>query len=207
MANDIANVIVAPTHVIKALIDHEGLVSFSKIKPWQGDEDVPCVLETMFMIDKDQPYIKFPTNVSKNDVETLLWVSRAIQNIALTGYATWYDHNVDQWGTKWDAYSQEIEIGAVYSQAKFFTAWATPTPIFEALSAMFPNEQIEVHYADEAHEHRNCGMVIYQNGKATSYKQPFIHEIKEYTDAMQNIAIADDLVNVLRSFRKLPFLN
>lgn len=203
MANDIANVIVAPTHVINALIDHDGLISFSKIKPWDGDEDVPCISATMDMVDKDQRHIKFPTRVLKNDVEGLLWVSRAIRNIALTGYGTWYDHHVDQWGTKWDAYRQEIEIGTAYSQAKFFTAWVTPTPIFEALSSMFPDEQIEVYYADEAHEHHNCGMVIYQNGKATTDNKPVLHELKEYTDAMQNIAVADGLVSTLRHFQQI----
>lgn len=57
MANRIATVIVAPTPVINAMINDDGLISFSKIKPWGGDESVPATSETLFLFEIGRAHV------------------------------------------------------------------------------------------------------------------------------------------------------
>jgi len=66
------------------------------------------------------------------------------------GVVCWYSWNIGHWGTKWNAYSTEIEpLPGDLCRLTFQTAWSHPIPIIEALSAKFPDEEFEVKYADE----------------------------------------------------------
>ena len=54
------------------------------------------------------------------------------------GYTTWYEHNVNEWGTKWDIGAdgnpaQEIEGGLVLG---FDSAWSPPVAAYERLMEM-----------------------------------------------------------------------
>ena len=72
-----------------------------------------------------------------------------------------YEWCRDNWGTKWNAYSQQrINDNSI----SFDTAWNTPTLIFEAISAKFPDVAFSVEYADEDIGH-NAGILHYHNGK------------------------------------------
>lgn len=57
----------------------------------------------------------------------------------------WYRWNAANWGTKWNAGSVEIEDGNI----RFDTAWSPPEPIFDALSAMFPDIKFNIHWEEE----------------------------------------------------------
>lgn len=57
--------------------------------------------------------------------------------LAKTGFASWYPWAIVNWGTKWGAYSFALESSDPLT-VKFETAWAFPTPVFEALVAEFP---------------------------------------------------------------------
>ena len=63
------------------------------------------------------------------------------------GSSNWYDWNLENWGTKWDAsesiYSQEDKI------LEFQTAWACPQEILLKMTEMFPDLQFNGSYADE----------------------------------------------------------
>lgn len=84
----------------------------------------------------------------------------------------WYSWNIDNWGTKWAAYDSEIsepdDDGMMIVQ--FDTAWSHPLPVVEALSRKFPDESIDVMYADEDLG-QNLGMYTIQNGEIT-YEAP-----------------------------------
>ena len=62
----------------------------------------------------------------------------------------WLDWNRRRWGTKWGAYDHAEPIkekgSVVY---RFDTAWSYPAPIFQELSALFPDLSIEVKAIDE----------------------------------------------------------
>jgi len=63
----------------------------------------------------------------------------------------WYNWNIQNWGTKWDAY----EVSNWYSDSagtlniSFQTAWSTPFPALLKLSSLVPNVQILCEFADE----------------------------------------------------------
>lgn len=74
----------------------------------------------------------------------------------------WYEWNIKNWGTKWNAY--DVSIGD--NQVHFNTAWSTPLPIFRALAEKFPDLEIYVKYADEDFG-CNCGEITYYNNAET----------------------------------------
>jgi len=76
------------------------------------------------------------------------------------GYANWYDWNIHNWGTKWNAYQTSVEEGNTFV---FQTAWSHPLRIVEQLSSAFPTVKFEVKYADEDIG-SNLGDYIMQDG-------------------------------------------
>lgn len=72
----------------------------------------------------------------------------------------WYNWSIDNWGTKWNAYDSDFGgTGVIFS-----TAWSCPMPVFEKLSAMFPETTIYVEYADEDLGF-NVGTLTFLGGK------------------------------------------
>jgi hypothetical protein len=65
------------------------------------------------------------------------------------GYADWYNWQIENWGTKWNAYEQ-VQIENVI---EFQTAWSTPFALLVNLSLMFPEVTFEVRFADEDFGH------------------------------------------------------
>jgi hypothetical protein len=93
---------------------------------------------------------------------------KALDNEKLYGHRDWYGWSRDNWGTKWNAYSQELREDGVI---KFETAWSTPEPVICALSRMFPDAQFDVRYADEDFGH-NVGEYTYVDGEIVEESQP-----------------------------------
>ena len=62
-----------------------------------------------------------------------------------TGYKNSLDWARANWGTKWNSYDFKLTDEG----CKFNTAWTHPLPILKKLSEMYPEEDIEVMYADE----------------------------------------------------------
>jgi hypothetical protein len=50
----------------------------------------------------------------------------------------WYDWNVPNWGTKWDAYDAVWHLTGDFigDSVSFCTAWSPPTPVIEKLKEM-----------------------------------------------------------------------
>lgn len=72
----------------------------------------------------------------------------------------WYDWNIENWGTKWNAYDtvilQDIPDHPIPDydgnhtlQAVFDTAWSPPTPVVRRLAHDFPDTEIYHEYIDE----------------------------------------------------------
>lgn len=62
----------------------------------------------------------------------------------------WYSWNSNNWGTKWNAYDYSVEPAAGdLCRVQFDTAWSHPEPVIRALAAKFPDEEIQVVFADE----------------------------------------------------------
>ena len=73
------------------------------------------------------------------------------------GYSgpNWYDFNIKNWGTKWDAYDVDVQGDCVY----FNTAWSTPCPVIETLAKAI-DDIVCCIYADEDLGN-NCGAYYY----------------------------------------------
>lgn len=77
------------------------------------------------------------------------------------GIPNWYDWNMQNWGTKWNAYS--IDSQPEYNTIQFNTAWAMPYPVLLEASSQFPDILFKVKYADEDLGY-NCGQIHFKDG-------------------------------------------
>ncbi|TGT76739.1 MULTISPECIES: hypothetical protein [unclassified Mesorhizobium] len=62
--------------------------------------------------------------------------------IGETGYKSWYDWSIANWGTKWNSYDFE-QVSEEPFQFTFDTAWDFPEPVFEALARRYPTLHFE----------------------------------------------------------------
>lgn len=77
------------------------------------------------------------------------------------GKNNWYDWDLSNWGTKWNAFCITAHEGG--SRYDFQTAWSFPLPVLKELSKRFPKAKIVCRYADEDIG-RNCGTVTLIGG-------------------------------------------
>lgn len=75
----------------------------------------------------------------------------------LYGDRNWYDWNVENWGTKWNAGST---VRSSDKSVYFDTAWDRPEPVLIALSKKFPLEKILVRYSDEGSYNAGCYFLL-----------------------------------------------
>jgi hypothetical protein len=109
------------------------------------------------------------------------------KNVAETGYASWYDYCIDQWGTKWDIspYSAEVVNDGLTLEGTFETAWAPPLEAYRKLEEM--GFTIEATYYEPG-----MGFVgSYEDGEDDCYETPGTLEeaetIPEYLDERYGI--------------------
>jgi len=94
---------------------------------------------------------------------------QALDNVRLYGHQDWYSWSTANWGTKWNAYSQNSDEGS--NEISFETAWGTPYPVIEALSRKYPEAVISMRYADEDFGH-NVGEYTFQAGDLVEENTP-----------------------------------
>lgn len=76
------------------------------------------------------------------------------EQCAREGIPNWYDWQVENWGTKWNAYDQNCNFDAKYGvlDIKFDTAWSPPVPIIEALREWDEIECLSGSWLEEGHQ-------------------------------------------------------
>lgn len=85
-----------------------------------------------------------------------------VTNKKETGFYHDMDFARSEWGTKWNAYEQDISK-VKDGEIRFNTAWSHPEKVINALSKKFPDEEIYIEYADEDIG-SNCGSYSVKNG-------------------------------------------
>jgi hypothetical protein len=113
-------------------------------------------------------YDDLVNHLLEKELANLEEAQKALDNEKVYGHRDWYGWTRDNWGTKWNAYSQELSEEGVI---KFETAWSTPEPVIYALSQMFSDAQFNVRYADEDFGH-NVGEYTYVDGEMVEGNQP-----------------------------------
>jgi len=98
-----------------------------------------------------QPKNIFKGNLGKDEKEMCI----------KEGRPTWYDWNLDNWGTKWGGYNYEKLEN---NEFLFQTAWNSVPKLINKISHMFPNIEIDYKYADEDTGY-NTGHYKFKGGK------------------------------------------
>jgi hypothetical protein len=84
-------------------------------------------------------------SMGKDTPEQAALEAKQAANVEKYGYTTWYEHNVNEWGTKWDVNSDNVEIADANTvSASFDSAWAPPIRAYEQL--MEQGFEIEAFY-------------------------------------------------------------
>ena len=109
------------------------------------------------------------THMLENGSANLEEAQKALDNIRDYGHQDWYSWSTSNWGTKWNAYSQNSDEGS--NEISFETAWSTPYPVIEALSRKYPEAVISMRYADEDFGH-NVGEYTFQAGDIVEETTP-----------------------------------
>ena len=78
-------------------------------------------------------------------------------------YFDWYNFNIDNWGTKWNA--KDVYVDEKTFSIDFQTAWSFCFPVIKKLSELFPDVLITASYADEDVWSNNVGQYEFQDGK------------------------------------------
>jgi len=72
------------------------------------------------------------------------------EQCAREGRPNWYDWQVENWGTKWNAYEQSFcDNGYGELEVSFDTAWSAPFPIIAALREWDEIEWVGGNYVEE----------------------------------------------------------
>ena len=63
----------------------------------------------------------------------------------------WYDWSIDNWGTKWNASTEDVDEDDDRIYIRFNTAWSPPIPIIKKLHEMFNSKEVLItgHYEEE----------------------------------------------------------
>lgn len=100
------------------------------------------------------------------------------------GADNWYTYNINNWGTKWNAYDvsdiKKINDGLQY---KFDTAWSPPSAWLEKTSQQYPTLEFENNYLSEGGE---CGRITasingtyHKENNAVDWKLSYDESFKE----------------------------
>lgn len=135
------------TEIKKKLFTEEGKLTFKLLIPMpavllktiSGSKNFDGTIHKSYTWDvledgkiKERPF----TDEERSEVEA-------------TGYTSWYDWSIDNWGTKWDANPDEVDqLGDQedYLELRFDTAWCPPMPWVKALREAFPEAEITAFY-------------------------------------------------------------
>lgn len=201
MPNWITTKIEAPKHVIESMLNDEGKIDFNKMMPFQGSHDkfdgimlcaeqaaeIVCrvPLDSHPLVASLQASNRASFDIKKLSEESFEQFVAFLRNYRECGYIHRMDFARKEWGTKWNACDQLVNIDE--GKATFDTAWSCPTPVLETLSERFPDDEIRITYADEDIG-SNCGKLTLKGGNAIyrdiapSYQNQSAEEKKKWRD-------------------------
>ena len=180
MPNHITNKVQAPKEVLAALLNTEGRIDFNTVIPFAGKFEwngIDGLAETCAEAISGEALSNHPliasmqrdsrsrasiTGCSDEQFEQFV---QMLRNKRATGYFHTLHFARDKWGTKWNAYDQLVDLDEAVFQ--FDTAWSCPEPVLKALSALHPDAEITLQFADEDIG-SNCGTIVFKGGEVHS---------------------------------------
>ena len=180
----------AGSNTDQGLKAYKGFIEVYKLKGKVTKRELLTIPE-----EKEEIFLKM-----RKDIPMKQWElgRAAYRNLLQYGVPTWYEWNIQNWGTKWNAYG--YEEGADYSQSKelrFDTAWSAPHPILKKLSKKYPDIEITHEWADE-NIGINCGRRKYLAGELQAQYIPHPgREAKEFAARVKGVDLLRDYNLVL----------
>ena len=115
---------------------------------------------------------------------------QAYHNQRQYGATTWYDWCIQNWGTKWNAYSPSLDIET--NTLVFETAWSSVPKLVKILSEKYPEQNITYRWADEDIGN-NVGKCEFQSGDViwADIPTPGSREAYEMAADIQGVELAD----------------
>lgn len=179
MPNWVTNKVQAPSHVIRAMLNADGVVDFDTVAPFPGPcgsdwSGISCAAEEAAEIICGVPVSVNPligamqasarerVDIKKLDDESFEQFVGMVRNWRACGYLHNMDYARKEWGTKWNACAPKADPEA--GTCQFDTAWSCPTGVLSKLSERFPDDPITVTYADEDIG-SNCGTFTLKAGR------------------------------------------
>lgn len=176
-------------------VDKEGekmKIDFNKIKPMPESLNITSgstgeiahellfgtKKQKFFQIDineQQKRFAKFSIEMQKEAVDLAI---KYQFNLVTYGHTTWYDWACENWGTKWNAYSQNDERNTE-DTIYFQTAWSSPVQLIAELSTKFPSVTFQLDYADED-SGSNTGRITIKNGVDIKVIQPASQSIEAF---------------------------
>jgi len=193
MPNHIQNILYAPSHVLKAFKNDDDEIDFNKIIPMpeslanmDHSSDIETVVDVIFGIEpmnmggevlntafqnlamnnRLREIVKCKPMIKTEDDKKWEQLITALNNQRTYGCFSWYDWSPENWGTKWNAYSQPNKRSQD-DKVLFQTAWSPPIPIIKALSKKFPEAVIKLECSDED-TGSQCYEIEFLNGEEVS---------------------------------------
>lgn len=179
MPNHITNRLTIKGQNIQSVKDKikspDAAIDFKNIIPRPESLDIECskgiedaVKNTLQIAIHSNPLIgmlekqnrsKLPSPLTFTDDDWNNFIAM-LNNVRLYGHTTWYSWSIENWGTKWSAYSIEDNGDTI----NFETAWSMPEKVMIALSKMFPDNEFHLLYADED-AGSNTGEIVFSKGE------------------------------------------
>ncbi|NUS02047.1 MAG: hypothetical protein HOV97_05730 [Nonomuraea sp.] len=157
MPNHVTNQIIASPEVIRFLVRERTAEEHAA----HAEEQARTSENYKKRTGKDWPYPQEPLSEWAFDFNTFAPMPTEVEGttVGTGGFEMfdergWYGWSLSHWGTKWNAYSQSIEdLPDGRRMLQFDTAWSHPGPVMETiaerLGEKFPDEVVDVRYADE----------------------------------------------------------
>lgn len=120
-------------------------------------------------------------NIVKPDDQDIEEYHSIANSVGLENPKNWYNWNIDNWGTKWDAIDVDFKMeknqkGQEIAKYSFTTAWDPPVTALDKLSKMFPSANITLSYEQEG-DYK--GFYEWHNGKLLNHNHDIL--IEEYS--------------------------
>lgn len=123
----------------------------------------------------------------------------------------WYNWQIENWGTKWDAYEtlfNSNESDEDYAEINFQTAWSPPSAWLATTVEKFPNVEFKLYWLDE--DYPTSGQILASNGQFTkdeyygNDRDAAIEFVKEYfTDTYEMYEIHNRLDNLIEEINEV----
>jgi hypothetical protein len=179
MPNWVTTRISTSKEVIASMVTPKGNIDFSNIIPFTGvfsdwnsicsDAEEAAEIALGFPVSNNsliaqmQIRSRKESSIKKLSDSSFAQFVGMLVNYRSCGYLHNMDFNRKVWGTKWNACESDVNLDE--GKASFNTAWSCPIPVLEAISKRFPNDKIDVVFADEDIG-SNCGKFTLLGGTA-----------------------------------------